>query len=211
MNNSLSVRGEASCGAVSKSFSCPSHVPGEPGLLMPGLHLPSAQPQDVAALSAGNHVPGPSLTAMPDPWSPGLTLHFFTLLRAKMGMGSLQLSTRELSGHPPPPPPQLLLPPPAAPPSSQLLTRRPQSREPCTQSSMAFSRFSAGLWQPCATLLQMSARFCWIRYQPPPHTPLGAWQPALNLGLRCTVLTLEGCQHADSRVCLPCLAVPGSC
>jgi hypothetical protein len=43
--------------AASMSFSCPSCVPGEPGLLVPGLYLPPAQPQDAAALPTGNESP----------------------------------------------------------------------------------------------------------------------------------------------------------
>lgn len=151
---------------ASMSFFCPSCVPGEPGLLVPGLHFPPTQSKDAAALPTGKRPPAVT-TASTTLGLPRLNLHFLTLLRTKMAMASLRLSLPEFIGHPPPPP--FWLPHLAAPPSSLLLTLRPQNSEPYTQSSMAFSRFSAGPWQPCATSLRMSARSSWTRYWLPPQ------------------------------------------
>lgn len=95
------------------------------------------------------------------PWLPVLCLSS-CLSRTKMGMASHQLLPTEFSGHPQLP----LLPLPAPPPlSSPILTQKLRSRKPYTWSSIAFSRSSAGPWQPCATSPQMSARSCWTRYQ----------------------------------------------
>lgn len=46
-------------------FSCPSCVPGEPGLFVPGMYLPPTQPQDAAALPTGNQSPSLSPLAGP--------------------------------------------------------------------------------------------------------------------------------------------------
>lgn len=135
---------------------------GKPGLPVPGLHLPPAQPQDAAALLAGNRPPcraarGASCRLL---WTPP---PFLVSLRTKTGTASPRLSPPEFSGCP-----LLPLPPPPALLSSPLLTRRPRSSEPYTRSSTDFSRSLAGPWRPCATSPQTSAKSCWIRYEPPP-------------------------------------------
>lgn len=157
----------------------PMFATGQPGLPVPGLHLPPAQPEDAAALPAGTlptHLAARSA-------SPQLLCSTSTSVssRTKMGMVSPQLLLPEFSGHP-----QLPLLPPPPPPSSPLLTQRLRSSEPYMWCSMASSRSSAGPWRPCVTSPRTSARSCWIRYRHhlccpiASHSDLKAWLcPAL--------------------------------
>lgn len=157
----------------------PMSAAGEPGLPVPGLRLPPAQPQDAAALLTGEPpTPTPAGCGLA-PASRGST-SVSVSLRAKMGTGSPQLLPPEFSGSP------LLprLPPPALPPSSPALTRRPRSSGPYAQSSTGSSGSSAGPWRPCATSPPTSARSSWTRYRPrrPSRTRLcarscpGSWR-----------------------------------
>lgn len=169
---------------------------GKPGLLVSGLCLPSAQPCDAPAPLTGNQAPPARLPRGP---RPGCLCSTFPSVsfRAKMGMASPRLSPLEFHGHP-----QLsLLPPHALPPSSPLLTQRLRNSEPCTWSSMASSRSSAGPWRPCATSPRMSARSCWIRYQHPLCCATSL--PAVRLGraLLC-IWMLSGALAGHWNACL---------
>lgn len=65
----------------------PVFAPGQPGLLVPGLHLPPAQPQDAAALPAGNGPACPSCRECLSPGFSGLHLHFLSFPQNKNGDG----------------------------------------------------------------------------------------------------------------------------
>lgn len=174
----------------------PVFAPGKPRLLVPGLHLPPAQPQDAAALLAGTERLPAVAAGDPAPWllcSPPVSC---LSPRTKMEMVSPQLLPPEFSGHS-----QLPLRPPSALPrlSNSLVTQRPQGSEPYPRSSTDSSRSSAGPWRPCATSPRMSARSCWIRYRPPPVDPSSkpwrfCWVP---VGPRCSHLALQSLDLAE--------------